>query len=96
MAQVGLVGWTFNTKFDSHSNRIRLHDQDSIYNGKTLINPIDSPLRTSQLGSYVVTLIHLDLVYNKFSCYEHGLKLEDTKKGLTKLGICTKDLPEVD
>ena len=57
-----------------------LHDQDFIHNGKKLINPIDSHVGTLQLGSDVVTLTHLGLVYNKFNCDQHGLKLEDTNR----------------
>ena len=77
--QVDWPGWIFSGKLDSKGNTSTLHDQDFIYNGKKLINPIDSPVRTSQLGYDVVTLTHLGLVYNKFSCDQHGLKLEDTK-----------------
>jgi hypothetical protein len=57
-----------------------LHDQDFIHNAKKLINPIDSLVRTPQLGADVVTLTHMGLVYNKFSCDQYGLKLEDTNR----------------
>lgn len=45
-----------------------------------LINPIDSLVRTLQIGFDVVTLTHLKLVYNKSSCDQHGLELEDTNQ----------------
>jgi hypothetical protein len=45
---------------------------------KKLINAIDSFVKTLQLGFDVVMLPHLGLIYNKFSCNQHGLKLEDT------------------
>ena len=73
-------GWIFSAKFDCNGDGVGFHDQDFIHNGKKLINPIDSPMRTLQLGSDVVTLTHLGLVYNKFSCDQHGLKLEDTNR----------------
>jgi len=63
---------------DSQGNATRLYDQDFIHNGKKLINPIDSPMRMPQLGADVVILTHLDMVYNKFTCDKHELKLEDT------------------
>ena len=78
--KVDWPGWVFSAKLDSNGNGMGLHDQDFIHNGKKLINPIDSPVRTLQLGADVVTLTHLGLVYNKFSCDQHGLKLEDTNR----------------
>ena len=78
--QVEWPGWIFTAKLDSQGHTTGLHDQDFIHNGKKLINPIDSPVRTPQLGADVVTLTHLGLVYNKFTCDKHGLKLEDTNR----------------
>lgn len=73
-------GWMFTGKLDCHGDATGLHDQDFIHNGKKLINPIDSPVRMPQLGANVVTLTHLGLVCNKFTCDQHGLKLEDTTR----------------
>jgi len=53
----------FSATLDSSGNATGLHDQDFIHNGKKLINPMDSPVRTPQLGADVVTLTHLGLVY---------------------------------
>jgi hypothetical protein len=78
--KVDWPGWVFSAELDSNGNAMGLHDQDFIHNGKKLINPIDSPVRTPQLGSDIVTLTHVGLVYNKFSCDQHGLKLEDTNR----------------
>ena len=78
--KVDWLGWIFSAKFECNGDGVGFHDQDFIHNGKKLINPIDSPVRTPQLGSDVVTLTHLGLVYNKFSCDQHGLKLEDTNR----------------
>ena len=73
-------GWIFSGKLDSDNNASALHYQDFIHNRKRLINPMDSPVQTPQLGCHVVTLIHLGLIYNKFSYDQHGLKLEDTNR----------------
>jgi len=64
--KVDWPGWVFRGKLDSDGNGMGLHDQDFIHNGKKLINSIDSPIRTPQLGFDVVILTHLGLVYNKF------------------------------
>ena len=78
--QVEWPGWIFSATVDSLGNATGLHDQDFIHNGKKLINPVDSLVRTPQLGGDVVTLTHLGLVYNKFMCDQHGLKLDDTNR----------------
>jgi hypothetical protein len=57
-----------------------LHDQDYIHNGKKLINPLDSPVHTLQLGGDIAMLEYIGLVYNKYSIDDHGLKLEDVTK----------------
>lgn len=72
--------WVFSATLDFARNASGLHDQDFIHNGKRLINPIDFPIRTSQLGFEIVNFTHIGLVYNKFTCDQHGLKLEDTNR----------------
>jgi hypothetical protein len=57
-----------------------VHDQDFIHNRKKLINSLDSLVRVLQLDGDVCCLEHLSLVYNKFSCDEHGLRLEDIQR----------------
>ena len=73
-------GWVFTATLDFDGNATGLYDQDFIHNGKKLINPMDSLVRTPQLGCDVVTLTYLGLIYNKFMCDQHGLKLEDTNR----------------
>jgi hypothetical protein len=48
-----------------------------VYNGKKLINPLDSPARVLQLGGDICCLEHVSLVYVKFQLDEHGLYKED-------------------
>ena len=57
-----------------------LHDQDWIHNGKKLINPLDSPVKTLQLGEDGAFHTHLGMIYNKYSFDQHGLKLEDVQQ----------------
>jgi hypothetical protein len=56
-----------------------LHNQDFIHNGKKLINPLDSTVKTLQLGRDNCYLEHLRMVYNRFTYDQHGLKQEDIK-----------------
>ena len=60
-------GWVFSAKLTPDGGATGLYDRDFIHNGKKLINPIKSLVRIPQLGSHVVTLMHLGLVYNKFN-----------------------------
>ena len=62
-------------------NKVRgLHDQDFIHNGKKLINPLDSAVKTLQLGADVCFLDHLGQVYQKFTLDQHGLRKEDVQR----------------
>jgi hypothetical protein len=42
--------WIFSVSVNRDDNIEGLHDQGYIHNGKKLINPLDSPIRTLQLG----------------------------------------------
>ena len=65
---------------DEKGNCSRLHDQDWIHNGKKLVNPLDSPMKTLQLGEDRAFHTHLRMVYKKYSYNEHGLKLVDVQR----------------
>ena len=73
------LGWEFSVKLDSNGNGMGLHDQDFILNRKKFIHLI-SHVRTLQLGSDVITLTHLKVVYNKSNYDQYGLKLENTNR----------------
>jgi hypothetical protein len=77
---VNWPSWIFSVPYSSYGNIQGLYDQDYIYNGKKLINPLDSFESTLQLGGDIAMLEHLDLVYNKYSVDEHGIKLEDVNR----------------
>jgi hypothetical protein len=59
------------------TSMLGLHDQDFIHNGKKIINPLDSLVKTLQLGRDVCVLGHIGLVHNKFTFDQHGLRDED-------------------
>lgn len=62
-------------------NRVQgLHDQDFIHNGKKLINPLDSVVKTLQLGLDICCLGHVGQVYNKYTFDQHGLRQEDVNR----------------
>jgi hypothetical protein len=69
-------GWMMFAKFCNKGQVLNSHDEDFIYNGKKLINPLDSPVRVLQLEGDVCYLEHVGAVYNQFSVDEHGLKNE--------------------
>jgi hypothetical protein len=73
-------GWVMSGTVIASGQVQGLHDQDFIHNGKKLINPLDSPIQVLQLGGDICCLEHLDMVYNKFSYDEHGLRLEDIQR----------------
>ena len=73
-------GWLRTASADEDGNCKVLHDQDWIHNGKKLINPLDSPVKTLQLGEDGVFHTHLGIIYNKYTFDEHGLKLEDVQR----------------
>jgi len=64
---------------DKEGNCSGLHDQDWIYNGKKLVNPLDSPIKTLQLREDRAFCTHFCMLYNKYTFDEHGLKLEDVQ-----------------
>ena len=39
-------GWLLTSSLNKHGDASGLHDQDWIHNGKKLINPLDSPVKT--------------------------------------------------
>ena len=59
---------------------VGLHDQDFVHNGKKLINPLDSAVKSLQLGADICLLEHIGQVYNKFTYDDHGLRLEDVQR----------------
>lgn len=71
------VGWKLSVLLNADGESMGLHDQDFIHNGKKLINPLDSPAKTLQLGMDVACIQHIEGIYNKFKLEEHGLKQED-------------------
>ena len=52
-------GWKLSAKLHEGSRVTRLHDQDFIYKGKKLMNPLNSPVKTTQLGEDVCCLEHI-------------------------------------
>ena len=62
-------------------NRVQgLHDQDFIHNGKKLINPLDSVVKTLQLGLDICCLGYVGQVYHKYTFDQHGLRQEDVNR----------------
>ena len=57
--EVPWEGWLLSTELLGENNVIGLHDQDLIHNGKKLINPLDSAVKSLQLGADVCLLDHL-------------------------------------
>jgi len=70
----------FNVSLDENGDAKGLHDQDFIYSGKKLINPLFSTSRTLQLGGDLCLQSHIEQVFNVFKAEEHGLKLEDVER----------------
>lgn len=73
-------GWLLIASFDEDGNCKGFHDLDWIHNGKKLMDPLDSPVKILQLGEDRAFYTHLEMIYNKYSFDEHGLKLEDVKR----------------
>lgn len=64
-----------------------------IHNGKKPINPLDSHVKSSQLGVDFFFLEHIGQMYNKYTFDQHGLNLGDIQRtNKQKLGINSKDL----
>ena len=70
-------GWLFSTALNFRGEATGLHDQDYIHNGKKLLNPIDSNVRTLRLGGDLALHQHICQVFNRFTVDEHGLLQED-------------------
>jgi hypothetical protein len=73
-------GWLLSGCLGEDGSVQGLHDQDYIYNGKKLVNPLDSPVKVLQLGGDLLALEHVGLVYNRFTFDEHGLRAEDVQR----------------
>ena len=73
-------GWLLTASVDKKGICSGLHDQDWIHNGKKLVNPLDSPVKTLQLGEDGAFHTHLGMLYNKYTFDQHGLKLEDVQR----------------
>jgi hypothetical protein len=57
-----------------------IHSQDSIHNGKKLINPLDSSCRVLALGNYTATINHIHIIYDKYDVTQHGLRANDVRR----------------
>ena len=66
-------GWLFISFFDEDGYCRGLHDQDWRH------NPLDSPVKTLQLGEDKAFYTHLEIIYNKYTFDGHGLKLKDVQ-----------------
>jgi hypothetical protein len=66
-------GWMFSAGLHNSGDIWGLHDQDFVYNGKKLINSLDSPVRVLQLGSETCFLEHVGHIYSKYSVDQHDL-----------------------
>ena len=73
-------GWIFSSAINDAAEATGLHNQDYIHNGKKLINPLDSNIRTLRLGGNLALHQHICQVFNRFTVDEHGLLQEDYDK----------------
>lgn len=73
-------GWVFTSALNMQGEATGLHDQDYIYNGKKLLNPIDSNIRTLRLGGDLALHQHICQVFNCFTFDEHGLLQQNYDK----------------
>jgi hypothetical protein len=48
--EIERLGWLMFARLNEAQDAWGLHDHDYIHNGKKLINPLDSPMRSLQLG----------------------------------------------
>lgn len=74
-------------RLDKVGDASGLHDQNFIFNGKKLVNPLDYHARVSQLGRDICALEHLRLIYTKYTYDQHGLKLEDARNVIVRIGL---------
>lgn len=77
---VNWLGWKLSGSVLDSGRVVGLHDQDYVHNGKKLINPLDSAVKSLQLGADICLLEHIGQVYNKFTYDDHGLRLEDVQR----------------
>lgn len=70
-------GWVFTLAMNGAAEATGLHDQDYIHNGKKLINPLDSKVRTLRLGADLAIHQQICQVFNRFTVDQHGLLQED-------------------
>lgn len=73
-------GWVFSSQLNAKGEAVGLHDQDYIHNGKKLLNPIDSNVRTLRLGGDLALHQHICQVFNRYTFDEHGLLQEDYER----------------
>ena len=70
-------GWVYSSAVNANGEVIGLHDQDYIHNGKKLLNPLDSNVRTLRLGADMAQHQQICQLFNHFIVDEHGLLQED-------------------
>ena len=70
-------GWVFTSAMNEAGEATGLHDQDYVHNGKKLLNPLDSNVRTLRLGTDMALHQQICQVFNRFTVDEHGLLQED-------------------
>ena len=70
-------GWVFTSAINIHGEATGLHDQDYIHNGKKLLNPLDSNVKTLRLGADMALHQQVCQVFNRFTVDQHGLLQED-------------------
>ena len=70
---VDWLRWLLTMRIADGTKVSGLHDQDYIHNGKKLVNLLDSVARTLMVGGDLCNINHLGMVYNTFSCDQHGL-----------------------
>jgi hypothetical protein len=78
--RVPWAGWIFFAALLDNQGIWGLHDQDFVYNGRKLINPLDSAARIFQWGTKVCALEHIGMVYQRFTYDDHNHCLEDVQQ----------------
>ena len=74
---VGWEGWVLTSAMNEHGEATGLHNQDYIHNGKKLLNPLNSNVRTLRLEVDLALHQQIYQVFNYFTVDEHGLLQED-------------------
>lgn len=70
---------------------IGLHDEDYIHNGKKLLNPLDSNVRTLRLEADMALHQQVCQVFNCFSVDQHGLLQRILLEKTSRMGLVLKD-----